>query len=466
MSNVGRRRPFLDEFIHDVVDGRLCTGCGTCVGVCPKQALRMEMTERGTCVPRVIFPQNCTMCGVCADVCPVNNDGYAKLNQAVFGKIPQDRLLGNYIECYRGYSADPEIRWRATSGGVVTSLLLFLLKEKYIDGALVTRMAKGDPLKGEAFIARTEGEILSAVGSKYVPIPVNEMLSEISSQAGRFAVVGLPCHIEGIRRAELRNANLQQRIVCRFGLVCSHTIGFQGVEYVLRRMGISRCEVAELKFRGEGWPGGLRALLKDGSTRRLPTLDSWWSEVYGGFFFGHRHCLWCTDVLNELADISFADAWLPDVVGNDRIGTSVMMVRTERGEHLLDAAVNGNRIQLSALKASEALRSQLFMTLFKKRNIRARLVLARLFGMSFPGKLRGSSQALLPPTHWDYLTALVPYLNISVSWNRLFRRFLEHIPFQIIRRYRMRFKQCLMHRAHDAVEHAKRKSGEMAACPK
>ncbi len=84
-----------------------------------------------------------------------------------------NRLLGNHRGCFLAHSADADIRFGATSGGCVTTLLLGLLRSRQIDGAVVTRLSDADPLRAEPFIARTEGEILSAIGSKYLPVPVN-----------------------------------------------------------------------------------------------------------------------------------------------------------------------------------------------------------------------------------------------------------------------------------------------------
>ena len=42
----------------------------------------------------------------------------------------------------------------------------------------------------------------------------------------------------------------------------------------------------------------------------------------------------CTDAVCELADISFGDAWLPEL-SNDKIGTSLVISRSETGEEVL-----------------------------------------------------------------------------------------------------------------------------------
>ncbi len=413
--------------ISEVVRNRWCTGCGTCVAFCPANALEIEYTSDGRYVP-ALDEGTCTNCGLCMELCPAANENFKELNEFVFDKVPNDVLLGNFINCYTGYSTDSDVRFRATSGGMITSLLLFLLREKMIDGAVLTRLKKNEPLKAEPFIARSEEDVISGMGSKYVPVPLNTILDKVMSEEGKFAVVGLPCHLHGIRRAEMKIPKLREKIIYHFGLTCSRTISFLGVDFVLRRMGITPGEIVELKYRGDGWPGGLRALLKDTSEKFVPNMSSWWSEVFGGLFFSHYYCTLCSDHFSELADISFADAWLKNILRNDEIGTSIAVTRSARGQELVENAVSCGAIETSFLSAEATVQSQLFMTMYKKRNIRARVRMLKLLGRLIPPNLERNPKAFLKPTIWDYVVMSVPYLNISISRNRFFRTILRHMP--------------------------------------
>jgi len=74
-------------------------------------------------------------------------------------------------------------------------------------------MKKENPLEPEPFIARTKEEIIEASKSKYCPVPANIALKEImdSKSGEKFAVVGLPCHIQGIRKFEEVNKILKEK---------------------------------------------------------------------------------------------------------------------------------------------------------------------------------------------------------------------------------------------------------------
>jgi len=440
--------------IKSVVDSNLCTGCGTCVGVCPNKALKIEITYEGKYIPK-IANNNCKECYLCTKVCPASNENFKELNQFIFNKIPENKLIGNIINCYIGCSTNSKIRWSATSGGLITSLLLFLLKKQLIDGALLTRINKENQLKAEPFIARTEEDILLAMGSKYVPVPLNQLLSKILSEDGRFAVVGLPCHIQGIQRAELKIPDLRDKISYHFGLVCSRTMSFLGVEYILKKMDIASNEIAELKYRGEGWPSGIKVILKNGQQRNLPMLGTWWSEIFGGSFFSHYYCTLCSDLLNEMSDISFADAYLPDIMKNEKIGKSIVVTRTRKGEELIKTAVLSNEIKVLTLTPEDAIQSQLFMTLFKKRNLKARIKFLKIFGKSMPKNLEENKEIFLSPTLWDYIAAPIPYINIFISKNKLLRHILKHIPLKLLTFYRQKFKRMLMYHYSEVIEQSK-----------
>ncbi len=48
-----------------IVDAGKCTGCGTCVSVCPQQVFEMKNDKAV-----VVNPDNCIGCRVCETACP------------------------------------------------------------------------------------------------------------------------------------------------------------------------------------------------------------------------------------------------------------------------------------------------------------------------------------------------------------------------------------------------------------
>jgi len=207
-----------NKTINYAIENGLCTGCGLCVSLCPNNALKMDLNEKkGIYVPN-LSNDICNQCGICYKICPGISVDYQTLNFELFGNENVNILIGNYINCYIGHINDYNIRYNSTSGGIVTQLLIFALEEGIIDGAIVTKMKSDNPLEPEPFIARTKEDIIEASKSKYCPVPVNVVIRKIlnSHDNEKFAIVGLPCHINGIRKAEQINKKLRKKICLNY----------------------------------------------------------------------------------------------------------------------------------------------------------------------------------------------------------------------------------------------------------
>lgn len=57
----------------NICDYHLCTGCATCMNVCPHKAISMQSDKHGELHP-VVDMANCIGCGLCINRCPVNQD--------------------------------------------------------------------------------------------------------------------------------------------------------------------------------------------------------------------------------------------------------------------------------------------------------------------------------------------------------------------------------------------------------
>ncbi len=400
-----------NKTIESVVKDGLCTGCGSCVAICPLDAIEMVIDHhKGIYLPQ-LDKERCNECGICFEVCPGHAVDFKQLNLRIFGKQPEDILLGNYLNCYIGHASDYDIRYNSASGGLITALLIFALEQGVIDGALVTRMSENNPLEPQPFIARTREEIISASKSKYCPVPANMALKEIlkAKEGEKFAVVGLPCHLHGIRKAEAINKKLKERIVLHLGIFCNHTPSFLATEYLLHRMKVKKGDVKGFHYRGEGWPG--KMTIKLGSREIFLSYADCWASGFGSFFHSMR-CMLCADAAAELADISFGDAWLPEL-RDDKTGKSMLISRRETGESLLQNASAEGRIELTGVSKDKVIQAH-YGNLYPRKSLKARLSLFRLLGKEAPVY----NIELLKPNHLTYLRGLLLYLDTSAGSKR------------------------------------------------
>jgi coenzyme F420 hydrogenase subunit beta len=315
---------------------------------------------------------------------------------------------------------------------MISRLLIFALEEGIVDGVLVVRMKKDKPLEPEPFIARTREQVIWASKSKYCPVPANVALKEIMSKRGKFAVVGLPCHIQGIRKAEALDKKIREKIRLHLGLFCSHTINFNGTEVLLHKFGVDKRIVRKLDYRGNGWPGNLSITLSNGQTLRGKQNDyrkEWWNPLFSPFFFTPLRCMLCSDQTNELADLSFGDAWLKEILKKDKMGTSVVISRSKAGEEILKRAELKGKITLNKISCEKVIESQWNPLFFKKVGLSSRMYILRSFGRVMP-KYCGVKQNVNRSMH---IVSLLQLFDAFFSNRKIGLFALKYTPFQVLR---------------------------------
>ncbi len=408
--------------IQQVVDDQLCTGCGTCAGLCPHSAIDMVIDNgKGVYRPNIDL-KKCISCQICIKVCPGRFVDMHQLNLQTFGKESEDILVGNYINFYISFSTDKKIRYNSSSGGLVTELLIFALESGIIDGAIVTKMSSDDPFSPETFIARTRTEIVQASKSKYCPVHLNTILKEVLKTEGRYALVGLPCHIQGLRKAFSINEKIRERVILTCGLMCSYNRNFLAIDYVLYRLGIKKEDVAKLDYRGEGYLGNLGIYLKDGTKKSVPFIE-YYTNWLKSYFYIPR-CSLCADHTAELADISFGDNWMP-MFRTESIGNSILISRTKMAESLLNALEKNSKIVLVKANYEEVIQSKKGAITRKKHYLFSRMnVYKWLYRKKIP---KYNIQMPTQFSLFSYIDACSLYFQIFVSEKKYLWRFFYSI---------------------------------------
>lgn len=369
------------DTVEEIVHAGLCHGCGTCESLCPNKAIKLKLNiKKGIYLPE-IAKNSCNNCNICFRVCPGHEVLFQKLNIDIFGKQPQNNLAGHFISCYSGFASDSKIRFASSSGGLVTTLLVYALEKNIIDGVLVTRMNHKSPLEPEPFIARTKEEIIESAKSKYCPVPANIALKYILQTDGKFAVVGLPCHLHGIRKAEQINRKLKEKIIFHLGIFCASEVSFLGTENLLKRLHVSKDSILKLDYRGDGWPGNLIIKTTDPNKNVVMPYGKFNDNIFLSFI--PLRCKLCIDHTSELADISFGDAWLPEYTTKDKIGTSFIIARNKIGENILNEALCDKQIEISLISIKKVIKSQGDMV-NKKVDVFARMNILNFLGKKVP----------------------------------------------------------------------------------
>lgn len=336
-----------------VIHRGLCTACGTCAGVCPAGAISWTYVDDE---PLPELTGGCTECGICATVCPGGEVNLPVLEQFVFGCVREKKNpdLGLYREARAGWATDQVVRERGAGGGLVTALLTYALEKGIIDCALVAGFREELPWRTEAKLAATKEEVMAAAQSKYACVPVNTLLSRALKWGyRRIAVVGLPCHVHGLRKMQFygQPAPLNQAVVLIVGLFCASQFYFEGTRHlVVERLGVKEVgEITRLSYRGGRWPGHLVVKLKDGRELTLDRHQYMYHHLMPAF--KRDRCEMCVDWASELADLSVGDYWEPQTQPGKAWGISSCLVRTGVGKEILDGAEESGYIKTVPLEA-------------------------------------------------------------------------------------------------------------------
>ena len=165
--------------ISDIHD---CYGCGVCAKACGYKVIDIRLNKYGFFEPYITYPDKCTDCGICRKVCAFVHD---------------DLSLQKEIEVsYGGWSNDPQVRQKCSSGGVGYELGKYLLSDGYKVCGVRYNVEKK---RAEHYIASTPTELIQSIGSKYLQSYTLSGFYDIDKKQ-KYLITGTPCQIDSFRR--------------------------------------------------------------------------------------------------------------------------------------------------------------------------------------------------------------------------------------------------------------------------
>ena len=365
--------------VSQVSSWRLCLGCGVCVWACPEGNIRLVDRESEGIRPEVKV-ETCRSCGECLKVCP----GLGISHELYKGEAPESEGIapgwGPVLEVWEGFAADPEIRFRGSSGGLATALAAYCLEREGFEQVVHTAGDDEAPWKNKTVFSRTREELLRRTGSRYAPASPCEGLKEAEAGTGRSVFVGKPCDQEGLRKAQGIRPMLREKLGLAIGIFCAGTPSTRATVDLLKMQGIDPDRVRDLRYRGQGWPGMFAVTLEGDESPfiKLPYLDAW------GFLQKYRpyRCHLCPDGTSEFADVACGDAWHRKIE-DDSDGLSLVLVRTERGRQVVEGARKAGYVMLKPANPAVIEQSQPEFPA-KRGAVWGRMLAMRLFGIPIP----------------------------------------------------------------------------------
>ena len=328
-ENMTQQRSF-DDLQRDIISAGLCSQCGGCVSFCSANKLgALEVSPDGA--PRYLDQEKCLKCGLCYSICTQVDELDEELREK-FSWVPP---MGRYERVVSARTTNHEIRSVCTDGGVVTSLLAYMLDYHLIDGAVVSRFV--GPFKRVPMIAANREDILNSAGSDFsTPTHVGVVGDEYSThspgafaikeltssmRADKLALVGTPCQVHTISKMQCLNIVPADVVKYTIGLLCMENFTFPSLakQEIEAKIGVNIDDIKKLNIKED-----LIVSLTNGESVHIP-----FDVVHE---FARPACLKCAEFANDFADISVGGLGSAD-------GYTTVLIRTEAGQKIYQSAL-------------------------------------------------------------------------------------------------------------------------------
>jgi len=328
--------------LDEIVQGGLCIGCGLCESVAGRQRVEMVSTTDGRERPRARGPVDEPTLRAINAVCPGTRVDGADRWRLTPG-TPVDRIWGPMAQVTRAHATDPDVRYRASSGGVLSALARFLLDSGRVELIVHVAPRREAPVRTGRQLSYDRIEVLNACGSRYGPgAPLRDFL-ELLDQGRPFAFIGKPCDVGAVRNLARRDPRVDRYMRYALSMICGGASQLGKSLEVLDRFAIAERDVSLFRYRGHGSPGAVRIETRDGRAHELTYAEMWEDEATWRL---QSRCKICPDAIGEAADIVAGDTWPGASPPGEDAGFNSVLVRTAAGTELLRAAVASGAITL------------------------------------------------------------------------------------------------------------------------
>lgn len=408
------------------------------MAICAEGIIDLHFNKKKGFYCAYVSPNNwerCLGCGLCVDTCPVTS-GLAYIDSQETSTEDDSQelvnwLIGTHEKVYTGYARDKYFRYECSSGGVATALLKYLFEREKIEAAVVAGPIPSSPMMHRACLVERGEDVTKYRGTVYCQIDNSPTWKFIEERERRLAVIGQPCQLKAIDLF-MNVKDVDRSRILKIGLFCGGTSSHRVLKFLCDRKGVKQEAVTKIRYRSGGWPG--RRMIVDYDNRDASKYGGKGSVVlfdrdstlldrlvynfcFSGPFFA-KACMFCSDQTGECADISLGDAWLPRIMADDRIGSNIIIVRSNEGRDVLDGAIRGQYVNARSVCTEDVIWSQGKCLVGRKLGLwRGPLSRSRL------KSVRGKECA-------QYFPQCVPGL-ISVLERRGFQELVKHGPAMI-----------------------------------
>lgn len=323
--------------IKEIVRNELCTGCGVCISEDKSNSSEMIWNSQGFLVPQL---SNSSDEKSMERVCPFslngqyNEDTLAKL---FFKNAPhQDSDIGFYSNLYFGFSK--EHRATSSSGGMATFLFEQILLLNQADHLFIVKEIDG---KYGYQLHSSVDSIKEISKTRYYPVTLESLFSEIDNIKGTIAISGVACFIKAIRLKQVYNQELRDKITFLVGIICGGLKSKYYTDFLAQSSGcFDDYSNAEYRVKKpESYALDYKFTCKEKYGERIHVVEMRkMGDMWGTGLFKSNACDFCDDVTTELADISLGDAWI-EPYSSDGMGNSVVIARSALADDIVKKGI-------------------------------------------------------------------------------------------------------------------------------
>jgi coenzyme F420 hydrogenase subunit beta len=320
------------ELYSEVITSGLCTGCAGCVISCPHDVIGYDHAAGGYKpfhIEEELGLDNCLHgekgCTSCTRACPRFRLWEPQADEHLFGREREDdEVAGIHGDILLTRASDDMVHEMGQDGGLVSAILIWALREGYIDGALTSYLEGGDATTWKAVpgVATNRDEVLAAAGSRYT-YSANTLALDEALERGlkQLALVGMSCQSSVPPVMWSRKiGKISKPIVFNIGLLCSKTFDDAIFEELFEaKYRLPKAEIVKMNIKGV-----FQIWMRDGTYHEinLKECHAWTREG----------CTHCPDFAAEHADISTGG------IGKDNDWT-LTIVRTDLGREIISRMI-------------------------------------------------------------------------------------------------------------------------------
>ena len=343
-------------------------------GVCAvvDDRIIMELNDYGLYEEKVIADENSELHPFVEYVSPnlnkeTNESKIAKDLYARVDGIKYDKKIGFYKSLYVGHVLEGDYRENGSSGGMGTWIVKELFEKGLIDGVIHVKenTDKNSPILFQYDISRSVEEIKEGAKSKYYPVEFSKVIKKVKEIPGRYAIVGIPSFIMAIRLLAEKDKIVDERIKYTIGLVCGHQKSSKFAEALAWQVGIKPGNLKYINFRkklldrpANNYGVEMTGIIDGKEVTIIKPTKELLGQNWGQGFFKAKASDFTDDVMNETADITLGDAWLPEYI-KDSKGNNIVVVRHPQIDELITEGIKSGRLNLDIVDKETIIKSQL-----------------------------------------------------------------------------------------------------------